>query len=216
MDAPGKSDGTRQRLLRQGLAMVERTGLRGLVVREVAAAAGVNPGSFVYHFGSRDKFVTELVELWYAPIYRQLRQAARLRQPGDALDKLRAVFEQLLQLAAANAGVASHVLADALAGERVAQAFLLSLPSRHVRLLLLLLARAQRQGRLIGAPPPQLLCYLISAIGLPLLLARGPLAACDWLPPLARQLQGWMGEIPAARQRLDWALAGIVRNGEKR
>ncbi|MEJ8673550.1 TetR/AcrR family transcriptional regulator [Chromobacterium amazonense] len=214
MDASKKSGDTRQRLLSQGLDMVRRTGLRGLVVREVAAAAGVNPGSFVYHFGNRERFVTELVELWYAPIYRQLRQTARLRQPGDALARLRDVIEQLLQLAAEHAGFASHLAADALAGEPAAQAFLLRLPSRHMRLLLVLLARAQRQGRLVDAPPPQLLCYLVSAIGLPLLLARGPLAASDWLPQQARQLQRWMADIPAARQRLAWALAGITKMGE--
>ena len=38
-----------------------REGLRGLTVRELAAAAEVNLGSFVYHFGNRDAFIDELV-----------------------------------------------------------------------------------------------------------------------------------------------------------
>ncbi|POZ62421.1 TetR/AcrR family transcriptional regulator [Chromobacterium alticapitis] len=215
MSPTEKQGDTRQRLLRQGLDSVRRTGLRGLVVREVAAAAGVNPGSFVYHFGSRERFISELVELWYAPIYRQLRQTASLNRSDDALEALRAVLEQLLQLAAEHAGFAGHLVADALAGERAAQAFLLRLPSRHVRLLLVLISRARRQGRLADAPAPQLLCFLVSAMGLPLLLARGPLASSDWLPPSIRQLQAWMADIPAARQRLAWALAGIGRMGEK-
>ncbi|OHX10383.1 TetR/AcrR family transcriptional regulator [Chromobacterium sphagni] len=212
MGLSGKQIDTRQRLLRKGLAMVARTGVRGLVVRELAAA-GVNLGRFVYHFGNRERFISELVELWYAPIYRQLRPVARL-QSGDALSRLQAVLEQLLELAAQNAGFLSHVLADALAGEPAAQAFVLRLPSRHFRLLIVLLSRAQRQGRLIAAPAPQLLGYLMAAIGMPLLLARGPLAACDWLPPAVRQLQAWMADIEAARQRLDWALAGISTRGE--
>ncbi len=58
---------TRQKLLDTGLAIATEKGLRGLTVRELAAAAEVNLGSFVYHFGNRDAFIDELVELWYAP-----------------------------------------------------------------------------------------------------------------------------------------------------
>lgn len=58
---------TRQKLLDTGLAIATDKGLRGLTVRELAAAAEVNLGTFVYHFGNRDAFIDELVELWYAP-----------------------------------------------------------------------------------------------------------------------------------------------------
>ena len=58
---------TRQKLLDTGLAIAADKGLRGLTVRELAAAAEVNLGTFVYHFGNRDAFIDELVELWYAP-----------------------------------------------------------------------------------------------------------------------------------------------------
>ena len=52
---------TRQKLLDTGLAIATEKGLRGLTVRELAAAAEVNLGSFVYHFGNRDAFIDELV-----------------------------------------------------------------------------------------------------------------------------------------------------------
>ena len=58
---------TRQKLLDTGLAIATDKGLRGLTVRELAAAAEVNLGTFVYHFGNRDSYIDELVELWYAP-----------------------------------------------------------------------------------------------------------------------------------------------------
>lgn len=57
---------TRQKLLDTGLAIATDKGLRGLTVRELAAAE-INLGTFVYHFGNRDTFIDELVELWYAP-----------------------------------------------------------------------------------------------------------------------------------------------------
>ena len=51
---------TRQKLLDTGLAIATDKGLRGLTVRELAAAAEVNLGTFVYHFGNRDAFIDEL------------------------------------------------------------------------------------------------------------------------------------------------------------
>ena len=53
---------TRQKLLDTGLAIATDKGLRGLTVRELAAAE-VNLGTFVYHFGNRDSYIDELVEL---------------------------------------------------------------------------------------------------------------------------------------------------------
>lgn len=67
---------TRQKLLDTGLAIATDKGLRGLTVRELAAAAEVNLGTFVYHFGNRDAFIDELVELWYAPLYDELKAVA--------------------------------------------------------------------------------------------------------------------------------------------
>ena len=58
------SNETRQLLLDQGLLLVASKGLRGLTVRELAARSGVNLGSFVYHFGQRERFIAELVERW--------------------------------------------------------------------------------------------------------------------------------------------------------
>ena len=60
---------TRQLLLEQGLRLCREKGLRGIKVRELAAAADVNLGSFVHHFGNRERFLDELVELWYAPVF---------------------------------------------------------------------------------------------------------------------------------------------------
>ena len=48
---------TRQKLLDTGLAIATDKGLRGLTVRELAAAAEVNLGTFVYHFGNREGLV---------------------------------------------------------------------------------------------------------------------------------------------------------------
>ena len=54
---------TRARLIRSGTRLARQSGLRALTVRGVCDAAGANTGTFVYHFGTRDAFVAELIVL---------------------------------------------------------------------------------------------------------------------------------------------------------
>ena len=65
----------RQKLLDTGLAIATEKGLRGLTVRELAAAAEVNLGPSSTTSANRDAFIDELVELWYAP-YDELKAVA--------------------------------------------------------------------------------------------------------------------------------------------
>jgi AcrR family transcriptional regulator len=204
---------TSQLLLDQGLKIVTEKGLRGLTVREVATGSGVNLGSFVYHFSTRERFVAELVELWYAPMYNALKITAASGTQNTAIEKLYATLAQLVEFISQNAGFIAHLIADALAGERAAQAFLLTLPERHPKLLLDLIARAQSQGSLIQEPSVHLLMFIMTAVGLPLLLAGGPLQDSDWLPPEAERLTQLMRDPKAAHARLHWALKGISTTG---
>lgn len=203
---------TRQLLLEQGLRLCREKGLRGIKVRELAAAADVNLGSFVHHFGNRERFLDELVELWYAPVFSTISQAAHAQEHPSAFARLQATLEQIVTLVAENAELISHLLADALAGEPAAQRFALSLPGRHPKLLLELIAAAQAEGELPATEPHQLLLFIMSTLGGPLLLASGPLQECHWLPPQAKPLITWMADPQAARQRLQWALQGIRTN----
>ena len=116
---------TRQLLLEQGLRLCREKGLRGINVRELAASAGVNLGSFVYHFGNRERFLDELVELWYAPMFAAISRTTQAQEHQSAFARLQAVLEQIVTLAADNAALISHLLADALAGEPAAQRFAL-------------------------------------------------------------------------------------------
>ena len=200
---------TRQLLLEQGLRLCREKGLRGIKVRELAASAGVNLGSFVYHFGNRERFLDELVELWYAPMFAAISRTTQAQEHQSAFARLQAVLEQIVTLAADNATLISHLLADALAGEPAAQRFALSLPGRHPKLLLELIATAQAEGDLQVAEPRHQLLFIMSTLGGPLLLAAGPLQACHWLPPQAGPLIQKMADADAARQRLHWALQGI-------
>jgi AcrR family transcriptional regulator len=197
--APPES--TRDRLLATGLELASRQGLKGLSVRAVAAQAGVNLGSFVYHFGTRDAFVYELVERWYAPLMASLQLSAA------GPDPLRDVLRQLSRWVSDNAGFLGLLLRDASAGEAGVQRFLATADQRHIALLLELIGQAQRDGRLRRADPTLQLMFLMGAVVLPVLMVQGlqdigPRAFVQRLTALA-------GDPAAIDARLDWALQGL-------
>lgn len=200
---------TRQSLLECGLDIVTRKGLRGLVVREVAASANVNLGSFVYHFGNRDQFANEIVERWYAPKLAQLRLTAANEAHHSALQRLHATLSQLIGIISDNAEFISHLLADALAGEQPAIRFLQALPDRHPKILLELVKQAQQEGILISAPPLELLVFIVAATGLPMLIGRGVVDDLDWLPEDASRFKQLICDPETAQRSLQWALTGI-------
>lgn len=203
---------TRERLLRQGLQLARRGGLRALTVRGVAARAQVNLGSFVYHFGNRDAFVAELIERWYAPLLARLEVTAH-----EALaprERLRRLVLQVADWMVANREFLSQLVMDASAGERAAQRFLRSLGARHPALVLQAIRDAQRARQLRAEEPLHVLLFVVSALGVPVLLAQG-LGRRGMLPPeFARSLQAFALERAQIERRLDWVLRGLAPEEE--
>lgn len=210
MAAPARTtSATRDRLLRVGARQARRAGLRSLTVRGVCQQAGVNLGSFVYHFGSRDAFVAELIEHWYAPLLGRLTATVDEAQPPQW--RLRALLLQLGDWAATNSRFITHVLMDAAAGEAAAQRFVRTLANRHPALILRVVSEAQRAGTLPRVEPLNVLLFLMGAIALPILLADR-LAEARLAPAqLTRALMAFARERTHREQRLDWALAGLLR-----
>lgn len=56
-----QSESTRERILRRVTARLARSGLAGTGLRDLAAAAGVSHRTLLYHFGSRDALVLEVL-----------------------------------------------------------------------------------------------------------------------------------------------------------
>ena len=206
MAALPRSD-TRALLLEHGLRLARQGGLRRLTVRGVCAAADVNPGSFVYHFRTRDHFVAELIEQVYAPLFTRMQ--ANYSQSGAPLERLRAMLVNLLQFVVALDSVLAQFILDAIAGEAPAMAFMRGVDMRHPQLLLRCIAEAQAAGELRRDAPEHQLLFLMAAIGLPAVL-RGLVADRPMLPKIFRDaLHRYAVEPQAVEQRLDWALQGL-------
>lgn len=202
---------TRRQLLDAGREIVLNHGFQGLTVRGIAASAGANLGSFVYHFGTRDAFVRTLLEEWYAPLLS--RVAVAVDGVGTPLERLRRAILQLVDFGIEHGALVGPVMTGAAAGEKGAREFLSILAGRHPRLLLGLIGAAQAEGEIVDAEPLQVLCFVMASVGLPLLLAgawHGP-------PLFGRSFSAAIGHAARDRasvvQRLDWAILGLNPRG---
>jgi len=213
MQTSNPSSSTRELLLQTGMSLARVTGLRKLTVRGLAAHAGVNPGSFVYHFGNRNAFISELIETWYQPLFAELR--LRSDQTRAPVARLRALILQLVDFALEHRVFAMQLLQDVAAGEPAASQFVLSLRQRHPVLLVQAIEQAQQEGALVAGHPVQLLMFLMPPLVAPLWVAEvsGTLAA---LPPewLALCTQ-FAYDRTCIEQRLDWALQGLTQAGRR-
>ena len=202
---------TRDRLLASGHRAVIKHGLRNLTIREIAAGANANLGSFVYHFGTRDAFVEELIEKWYAPLF--LRVNAAVSEDARPMARLRSAVLQLVDFSVDNDVFMGRILMAAADNDRPARDFVKSLAGRHPRILLQLVAAAQADGALVEDDPMQVLCFLMASVALPRLVAAA------WQGPslFGKELSSALSHIARDRermtQRLDWAMRGVAREG---
>lgn len=201
---------TRERMLACGKRIVSRTGLRGLTVRGVAAHAKVNLGTFVYHFGTREAFINELMEQWYAPIYARLLDVT-VDEDSPALERLRRFLLQLATFLSDNRSFTRNVLIDAMTDEKAAISFIKSVLGRHPLLFFRLVQEAQRSGQLPEGDPKKIGIFLFGATLFPamwlgVLIPTRLLG--EQLRPLHRMEPTFsLGQI---EERLDWALEGLI------
>lgn len=207
MTTASSTPDTRQRLLAQGLTLASKVGLRGLSVRGLCQAAGINTGSFVYHFGNRERFAAELIEHWYAPLLGQLQ--LEFDQQGPPVQRLQAMMRQLMAHFVAHRALISQIVLDAAAGEAAVVGFMRSLGPRHPLLLLKCIEQAQKDRSLMRADPAHQMLFLMASVGLPVVL-QGLMAGRRMLPDMFHQAMAAHAADPASlEQRLQWALQGL-------
>lgn len=188
--------------------------MRGLTVRGVAARAKVNLGTFVYHFGTREAFVAEVLESWYAPIYARLELT--VAEELSPLEKLRHFLLRFAAFLIENRHFVRNVLLDLAGGEPAVKPFVLSLFGRHPQLLLRLIREAQDAGVLQRGEPLKIALSLVGATLMPIIwagillpdgLIRGEIGAAINRIVLAP---------PEVAQRFERAIDGLRRRPAKR
>jgi AcrR family transcriptional regulator len=195
-------------MLRAGLAIARRAGLRSVTVRGVATRSRANLGSFVYHFGTRDAFLGEMIEFWYAPLFAQLQLTVDEAQPVTR--RLRQFCLALLGVVIAQREFIAQLIVDAASGEQSAQRFMRTMRGRHPALLLRLIREAQAVGDIhAGEDALHVMLFIFAALGMPVIAVTG-LARARLLPAgFAQAITHHATALPSIERRLDWVLDGL-------
>lgn len=198
---------SRRALLACGRELIERGGVRGLTVRGVATRARVNLGTFVYHFGTRERFIAEVLESWYAPIYARLQLTVDEQLPP--VQKLRHFVLRFFTIMVENRRFTRAVVLDLAGGETAVKPFALSLFGRHPQLLLRLVREAQEAGELQPGDPLELAIFLAGGTLIPSLWA-GILLPDGLVTRKARAAIDRLLLTPAQiERRFEWAIRSL-------
>lgn len=196
-----------QRLLDAGLELLPQTGCRGLSARRLTEHAGVNLGMFHYHFRNKETFIRTLLDRLYEQMFAMLViKAAQAQAP---VDNLRNALQVLSQFSHRNRQLLMRIATDALAGEAVAIEFLRANVPRHLGVLATLITAAQRDGRIVAAPLPQIVAFIGGAVIAPVLVGSTLLEHGAVPAPLASVFEGAVLSEQAAAQRIEFALRGL-------
>lgn len=196
---------TRSQLLHAGLRLYPQYGYNGLSVRLLATEAGVSPGMFHHLFTSKDAFVDEILQHKYDEAFTQLLVDIQTDKPIP--QRLRQVLLRMGTFIRNNLEWIHRVFADSANGVAVINHFLKNYATRHIALLLDLLAAGEVTGLVVPAAPAQRLTYLVSSVIAPMLMSSR-LQSSTLLPPLfAQQLPTDVLSDRAIAQRIDWTLS---------
>jgi TetR/AcrR family transcriptional regulator, transcriptional repressor for nem operon len=75
----------REKILNEGLRVVQGRGFAGASVRDIVRAAGVPQGSFTNHFASKEAFCLEILDRYFADVRAMIDRTLR----NDALPPLK-------------------------------------------------------------------------------------------------------------------------------
>jgi AcrR family transcriptional regulator len=83
----------REAIIAAAYAIAAERGLRGVTVRDVAERAGVSTGLVLFHFGTKDALVLELLE-WVLETTTALRVGPEIASIVSPLERFRALLAQ--------------------------------------------------------------------------------------------------------------------------
>ena len=197
-----------QALLASGRALYAQGGCAGLSVRALAEHAGVAPGMFHYHFGSKDRFLRVLFSALYDDMFASLAQQAA--QPAQPVERLRVALRALARFARTNRHLLARLWLDAMSGQAVARDFFREHAPRHAGLLLQLLAQAQAAGVLAPMPPLRAFAFVMGAVPMPMIFAAGLVDAGMTPPGGKAAFDAQVMSDEAVDARIDLALAALA------
>jgi AcrR family transcriptional regulator len=209
MSRPSRN--TDKLLIQAGRKLLPETGVSGLTLRRVAAAAKVNLGMFHYHFGSKREFARRVLQEIYEDFFKDFSMESGGTAP--ALEHLRRALNALARFARDNRKLLLAIVRDVLEGEVEVTRFAKANIPRHVGIISGLVEECQRQGGLKSIPRPLALSFLLGATAMPN-LAMGIIEKASAKKPFGLTLQKLSPVLisdQAIAARVNLALAALAQ-----
>lgn len=207
---PRPSANLDRKLVSAARAMLPRTGISGLAVREVARRAGVNAGMFHYHFKTKDAFLQRVLSECYEDFLQSFREAAD--GPGTSSARLRRVLVAVARFARDNRVMYALMLRELLNARPEMYAFAKANFPRHVSVVVKLIENCRREGSVRPLPVPMLAMFAMSAMGLPNVvvdaLERGRARTIAGFP--AKEFAAMLLSDAMIEERADMAMAALA------
>ena len=165
---PRPSQNTDQRLVETALVMLEKSGLSGLKLRDVAKKAGVNLGMFHYHFKTKEAFTRRVLQDTYEKFFREFT----LETSGDGkpVERLRAALVTLGRFLLEHRRMILGILQDVLNKDRMVLDFVKTNGPRHGLVILGLVRECQKTGAFRKLSLPTVMPMLMGNLALPVLV----------------------------------------------
>ncbi|MCP2040735.1 AcrR family transcriptional regulator [Neisseria sp. HSC-16F19] len=198
---------TRQQFLDAGFRLYPQYGYRQLSVRLLAAETGLSPGMFHHLFANKDAFVGELLQQRYGAAFAEL--TLTLNPQAGVRDNLREVLGFVARFVRDHLPWIHRVFADSAEGVACVNDFIRHHGTRHVAVLMALVAEGMAQGLLPQTGITRYLGFLMGGIIEPMVVVS-ELIAADLAPQqVADEFAEHIISDGAIDQRIDWALAAL-------
>lgn len=198
------SSPTHQQFIEAGMQLYPQYGYRQLSVRLVAAHAGLSPGMFHHVFASKDEFVVQILQHYYAQSFAQLDMSG---VSGTPHQRLRSAVWQLARLVRTHLGWIKQAIADCSAGIGVVDDFV---RPRHKRLADDMVVLVQNCDDCGGdsAVLAQKMAFLNGAVFAPIVLLPHLLELRMYPTGMEVSMSAAL-EDEAIGLRIDWAFAAL-------
>jgi len=191
--------------------IVSKSGCSGLRIREMATLAGVNLGTFHYHFKSKDRFKRIVLQEVYDGFFSKLSVASR--DGKTSFSQLRASLLVMGGFIREEHELCFALFRDLFNADPEVLRFVGANVPRHVSVLGELVLRCQDEGSIVRLPVHQVLAFLFTSM-------NGPTLVGFALKKRIRSAKGSEGRSKkmeleeiispeAIEQRVDLALKGL-------
>ena len=167
---PRPSQNTDRLMIDTAKKIIYKSGISGLKIREISRKSKVNLGMFYYNFGTKDKFIQQVLK----EIYDEFFSSFVLETEKDAapVEKLRQALILLGKFARNNRSLVIAILKDVINGHKSTIEFAKNNFTKHISVMFRLISECQKKGDIVKIPLPQAVIFLAGTIAFPNLVAE--------------------------------------------